>query len=194
MGLYSCVTGCLAWSGLAVEPTECWVVPGLGDKVVTSRRAQANEHSVVSLPPVSSFPQWITAAPASPGDPQKQGGSSGPGFYLVTAFPWVPVHTRPCVCPPRKEFLFLSPVGFLSSSLTGFKSQMLWEILALMPGSQVGKPDMELRTPTPMGPPLQYNCFLICGLLTQWVQALILSQFHSSYCFIVASFLSLDVG
>jgi len=62
-----------------------------------------------------------------------------------------------------------SPVGFLSSSLTGFYSQRLWEILALMPGSQAVKPDMELRTLTPVGTPLQYNCFLVCGLPTEWV-------------------------
>ena len=45
--------------------------------------------------------------PASTGDPPVPGGRSGPGSHEVTAFfPWVLVHLKPCVCPPRVEFLF----------------------------------------------------------------------------------------
>lgn len=59
-----------------------------------------------------------------PGDPPRQGGSSGPGFYLVTAFPWVPVHTKSCVCPPRKEFLFLPVLwGSCHQVLLAFKAK-----------------------------------------------------------------------
>ena len=59
-----------------------------------------------------------------PGDPPRQGGSSGPGFYLVTAFPWVPEHTKSCVCPPRKEFLFLPVLwGSCHQVLLAFKAK-----------------------------------------------------------------------
>ena len=44
--------------------------------------------------------------PASPGEPPRPAGRSGPGSYGVTALPWVPVHMKPCVHPPRVESLF----------------------------------------------------------------------------------------
>ena len=45
--------------------------------------------------------------PVSIGYPQTLAEKSGPVFYEVTDFfSWVLVHTRPCVCPLRVEFLF----------------------------------------------------------------------------------------
>ena len=46
-------------------------------------------------------------APASAGNHPILAGRSVPVSYGVIAFfPWVLVCTRPCVCPPRVEFLF----------------------------------------------------------------------------------------
>ena len=44
--------------------------------------------------------------PASPGDPLRSAGRSGPGSYEASALPWVPVHMKPGVHPPRVESLF----------------------------------------------------------------------------------------
>ena len=58
-------------------------------------------------------------------DPPILAGRSGPVSYEVTAFfSWVLVCTRPCVCPPRVEFLFL-PVLWNSCdhTLLAFKAR-----------------------------------------------------------------------
>ena len=53
-------------------------------------------------------------SPASTRDPPGSAGRSGPGFYEVTAFSLVLVLMRPCVCPPRAEFLFSQSYGALA--------------------------------------------------------------------------------
>ena len=49
--------------------------------------------------------------PASPGDPPRPVSRFSPGSYGVTALPWVPVHVKACVCPPRVESLFPQSCG-----------------------------------------------------------------------------------
>ena len=59
--------------------------------------------------------------------------------------PRVPMHTRPCVCPPRVEFLLPlppSPVEALQSNPTDPQSHTLWGLLLLLPDPQAGKPDV----------------------------------------------------
>ena len=80
--------------------------------MAASKRAHANEYSPElphhhhQCPCPYSEPQ-LPPPPASAGDPPILAGKSGPVYYEVTAFfPWVLVHTRPCVRPPRMEFLF----------------------------------------------------------------------------------------
>ena len=41
----------------------------------------------------------------SPGDPPRSTRRSVPSSYGVIAFLWVQVHVKPCVCPPRVEFV-----------------------------------------------------------------------------------------
>ena len=62
--------------------------------------------------------------PTSPGDPPRPTGGSGPGSYGVTALPWVPVHMKPCVHPPRVESLF-PPILWSSctQALLAFKAK-----------------------------------------------------------------------
>ena len=82
----------------------------------------------------------------------------------------------------------------LQSNLTGLQSQILWGLFLPSLDLQARKPDVGLRTFTPVGEFLWYNCFPVCGSPTQRAWDLILSQLRPSYCLIVASPLSLDVA
>ena len=62
------------------------------------------------------------------------------------------------------------------------------------PDPQAEKPDMELRTFTPVGVLLWCNYFPVCESPTRQVWDLILSELCPSYHLILASSLSLDVG
>ena len=58
-----------------------------------------------------------SCSPISARDPPMPAGRSGPISCWVSApFPWVLVHTGPCLCPSRVEFLFL-PVLWKSYNL-----------------------------------------------------------------------------
>ena len=80
------------------------------------------------------------------------------------------MHTLLCVCPPRLESLF-PPV--LQSNPAIIQSLILWEFLLLLPEPQVRKPDVGLRTFTPVGGLLWYNCSPVCESSTQWLWDLI---------------------
>lgn len=60
---------------------------------------------------------------SSPGDPPEPTDRSDPGSYGVPAFPWVPVHMKTFVCPPRVCF---PQTCVAHSSLGDFQCQMLW--------------------------------------------------------------------
>ena len=109
-------------------------------------------------------------------------------------FPGPGAHKTLCV-PSKSGFsVSPSPVESLQSNPTGLQSQISWGSLVPLPDSQAEKPDMGLRTFNPMGELLWYNCFPVCGSLTQQVWGLILSQPCPSYCLVATSSLSLDVG
>ena len=79
--------------------------------------------------------------------------------------PWVPVHVKPRVHPPRVESLVpLSPVELLQSSPTGFQSQTLWRLFLLIADPQAGEPDVGLRTLTSYG-----RVSVICLFSSLWV-------------------------
>ena len=106
-------------------------------------------------------------SPVSPGDPARPTGRSGPGSYEVAAFALGPgVHKTLCA-PSKSGFsVSLSSVELLLSTSSGLQSHMLWGILLLIPDPQDGEPDVGLRTLTPVGELLQYNCSPVCGLPT----------------------------
>ena len=65
--------------------------PGLSAKMSASRKAHADEYSLICFPPASLSPEWIIAAStaplsASPRDPLRLAGRSGPGSYQIIAF------------------------------------------------------------------------------------------------------------
>ena len=83
------------------------------------------------------------------------------------------VHTTLCV--PSKSGVFLSPsrVKVLQSNPANLQSLILYEFLLLLPDPQVGKPDMGLRTFTPVGGLLWYKCSLVCESTIQQLWDLI---------------------
>ena len=114
-------------------------------------------------------------APASAGDPPLTGRSGSVSYGVTAPSPWVLMCTLLCVCPPRVESLF-PPV--LSKSCNqiplAFRSLLLWEFLLPLPDPQVGKPDVGLRTFTPVGELLWYNCSPVCESPTQWLWDMVL--------------------
>ena len=90
----------------------------------------------------------------------------GPGFYGVTALPWVPGKLKTCVHPPsaHKESLFpLVLWGSCTQTFLAFKAKCCGGLLLPVLDLQAGEPNMELRTLTPVGETLQYSYFPICG-------------------------------
>ena len=120
--------------------------------------------------------------PASPGPLQDQQVGLAQAPMKSRLLPWVPGHTRPCVCPSRVKSVFWSPVEYLWSSPAGLRSSKLWGFLFPMPVLQDRKPDIELRILTPVGELLRYNNSLVCGLPTHGVwDWLIILQVYPSY-------------
>ena len=161
-----------------------------------SGRAHTKEYFPELLLPVSLSPRWATATPASAGDPPTLAGRSGSVCCGVTApSSWVLMCTLLCVCPPRVESLF--PPVLLKSC-----NQILLAFHVWFSGNssshcqipQIGKPDVVLRTFTPVGGLLWYNCSPVCEWPTQRLWDLILLWLRPSYRLIAASPLSLDVG
>ena len=155
-----------------------------------SQRAHAKEYFPELLLPVSLSPQWATATPASAGDPPTLAGRSGSvSCGVTTPSPWVLMCTLQSgvsVSP--------SPVEVLQSNPTSLQSLILWEFLLLLPNPQIGTPDVGLRTFTPVGVLLWYNCSPVCESPTQQLRDLIFLWLRLSYHLIAASPLSLYMG
>ena len=111
--------------------------------------------------------------PTSAGDPPTLAGRSGSVSYGVTA----PSPGSGCahyfVCALQEWSLCSpSPVEVLQSNPTSLQSLILWEFLLSLP--DVGKPDVGLRTFTPVGGLLWYKCSPVCESPTQQLWDLIL--------------------
>ena len=114
-------------------------------------------------------------SPTSAGDPPILAGRSACLLWGHCFLPLGPgVHGT--LCAPSKIGVSVSPspVEFLQSNPAGFQSQILWGLLLLLSDSQAGKPDVGLRTFTPVGEHLWYNCFPVCDLPTWRVWDLVL--------------------
>ena len=161
-----------------------------------SGRAHAKEYFPELPLPVSLSSQWDTPTPHLCRRPSNT--SRQVLFSLLwgqCSFPCVLIHRLLCVCPPRVESL-CTPVLLKSCNQIplAFKvwfsrnsSYCCWTL-------QVGKPDVEFRTLTPVGGLLWYKCSPVCESPTQQSWDLILLWLHPSYHLIVASPLSLDVA
>ena len=71
-------------------------------------------------------------------------------------------HTTLCVPSKSGVSVSPSPVKVLQSNPASIQSLILWEFLFPLLDPQVGKPDMGLRTFTPVGGLLWYNCSPVC--------------------------------
>ena len=97
---------------------------------------------------------------------------SPPGSLL---FPLGPdVHTIPCAPSKSGVSVSPSPVEVLQSIPTRLQSLIVYEFLLLLPDPQVGKPDVGLRTFTPVVGLLWYKCSPVCESPTQQLWDLIL--------------------
>ena len=103
-------------------------------------------------------------------------------------------HTTLCVPSKSGVSVSPSPVEVLQSNPASLQSLILWEFPLPFSDPQAGKPDVGLRTFTPVGGLLWYNCSPVCESPTQQLWDLILLSLCPSYSLIVASPLSLDVG
>ena len=83
-------------------------------------------------------------------------------------------HTTLCVPSKNGVSVSPSPAEVLQSNPTSLQSLILQEFLLPLPDPQVGKPDVGLRTFTPVGGLLRYKCSLVCESPTQQLWDLIL--------------------
>ena len=79
-----------------------------------------------------------------------------------------------CVCPSRVESVSPSPAEVLQSNPASLLSLIIWEILLLVLDPQIRKPDVGLRTFTPVGGLLWYKCSPVFELPIQQLWDLIL--------------------
>ena len=99
------------------------------------------------------------------------------------------VHTTFCVPSKSGVSLFPSPIRILQSNPVSLQSLILWEFLLLLPDPQVGKPDVGLRTFTPMSGLLWYKCSPFCVMHPavmefDFIVNVRLLPFHCSFSFV----------
>ena len=149
------------------ETYQHWSLQAVGwGQVLVSQWQLLGELTPMSTPWTSATSVLVPTVshshtPASPGDPPRPAGRSGPGSYEVTAFSLGPCEHK-TLCAPSKSgvSLSLSPVEPLWSSL---QSQMLWGLLLLMPDPHAGESEVGLSTLPSVGESLRYIYFLVCG-------------------------------
>ena len=88
--------------------------------------------------------------------------------------PVADAHTTLCVRSKSGVSVPPSPVEVLQSNPTSLQSLILWEFLLPLLEPQVWKPDVGLRTFSPVGGLLWYKCSPVCVSPTQWSWDLIL--------------------
>ena len=84
------------------------------------------------------------------------------------------MHTTLCVPSKSGVSVSPSPAKVLQTNPTSLQSLILLEFLLPLPDPQVGKPDVGLRTFTPVGGLLWYKCSPVCESPTQRLWDLIL--------------------
>ena len=164
--------------------------------MLDSGRALTKEYFLEFLLPVSLSLRWATATLHLCRIPTNT--SRWIWFSLLWghySFPLGPdAHTTLCVSSRSGVSVSPSPVEVLQSNPASLQSLILWKFLLPLPDPQVGKPDVGLRTFSPVSGPLWYNCSPVCESPTQQLWDLILLWLRPSNHLIAASPLSLVVG
>ena len=84
------------------------------------------------------------------------------------------MHTILCVTSKSGASVSPSPVKVLQSNPASLQNLILWEFPLPLPDPQVGKPDVGLRTFSPVGGLLWHKCSPVCESPTQRLWDLIL--------------------
>ena len=186
VGLCSLWVSCLAWGDPALESTGFMV-----GFMVTSKRAHLPRDTSQDCCRQSHCPHSKSLlTPTSTGDPPTSRCLVQyiVGSLLLSLVSW---YTQDFFCA---LYASPSPVEVLQTNPTGFLSQIPWGFLVTLLDPQTGKPDRGLRTFIIGKELLRYYCSPICGSPTWWVWDFILFWLCQSYCVVVASPLSLDLG
>ena len=145
-----CLTCCVP----ALEPTGCWVGPGLS--WLKNGGHQEGSHQWV-LPRNSTAGVFIPAVSrihptchTFTGHLQYQQVGLAQDLMRSLLFPVFLVCPRPCVHPPRAEFLFALVCGFPVSRLCWPSKPGALGLLP-RPALHIGEPHVRLRTFTPVG-------------------------------------------
>ena len=138
-------------------------------KMTTSRGVHADDYSWDLC--IQCASSTISHShPCLPRKSSKNRRQVWPRFSWNLCFALGPVHMKSFVCLSRME----SPPVLWSSYAQALlalsaKCQMLWGRPLPMPDPQVKEPDVGLRILTPVGEPLWYSYFPVCGLPTRQV-------------------------
>lgn len=156
--------GCLT-SIPVLELAGYWVWPGLGVKMVVSRRAHASQYSLRSSSPVSLL-SIVSHIPLLSPQETYQDPQTGPDQALMKSLFCAEFQCLPNFVCALQKWTLLPQVLWDSctQALLAFKAK--WGLCLLIPDPQTGEPD-GLRTFTPAGDPLQYNEYPVCGSPTQ---------------------------
>ena len=166
MMLCACCFGCLAQGiGCLVSNRAYRLLYGARSWHQNSSFQDSSHQWILSSTSATnvSSPQWATLQETFLQD-QLVGLVQTPMKLLL--FPLGPsVHkTLYVICRNKVPVSLL--VEFLQSSPISLQSQMLWGSLLPMSHPQTREPEMGPSTLTPVGEPLQYNYFSVCGLPT----------------------------
>ena len=146
------------------------------------------------------MPRGTSQCPCSCGEPLLTHASTGADSFgsascrVTVLLLWVLVSTKFCLCPPRLEFVSLSPLQGLQSNPTVPQGQTPLGCPVPLLDPQAGKPDMGFRIFTIMRELLWYYYSPVCGSppvgMGFWFDHDCAPFSHLT----VASSLSLDVG
>ena len=187
------------WVGLCSHPVYCWTGASQYwctgpdfSKMVASRASHTDDyfpgpHPQCPVPTVNHSCPLLSQETL----PRPE-GRSDPDCYRIPALPWDPVHMKPCVHPPRMEFLF-PPLLWSSCAhaLLAFNAKCSVGS-SYQCQTPVREPDVEFRTLIPVGKPR--DTFTSLWITHLGSLRLFISWKHPSYHLDVATSLSWSKG
>lgn len=114
------------------------------------------------------------STPAFPGDPPKPAGMSYPNSNDVPSLPLDPLHMKPHLHSPRMEALFHTVLwkSCIQAQLA-FNAKCSWGFSSWCMSPRLGNLLWSSKL-TPVGQPLQYRIFPVCGSSANIMKALLL--------------------
>ena len=166
--------------------------------MVDSGTAHSKEYFPELLLPVSLSLWWATATPHLCRRPSNTSRYVWFSFLLGHCSFLLGPDAHTTLCVPSKSGVSVSPspVKVLQSYPTRLQSLILWEFFLPLLDPQVGKPDVGLRTFTPVGGLLWYNCSPVCesthtvDMESHFIVIAPLLPSHCSFSFVFGSGIS----